>query len=125
MRNHCCFPKRQEHGNSRAHALLLRIALPHSIDVGTGFLHRPFYQLQHLGTLLKGGRVDIVAQDSPLTADARLDETHRFLAGNFSGGMAAHAITDNIQPEVWIDKASILVVVTLAANVRLSRGSNA
>src|SRR5215510_1106304 len=125
MRNHCRFPKRQEHGNGRTHPLLHWIALPHGIDMGTGFLHRPFYQTQHLGALLESWRVDIVAQDSPLTVDARLNEAHRFLAGDFSGGMAAHAITDDIQPEVCVDKAGILIVVTLTTNIRLSRGGNA
>src|SRR5262245_742520 len=73
MRNHRCLPKRQEHGNGRAHAILQGIALPHGIDMGTGFLHRPLYQTQHLRALLKRWSVDIVAQDSSLTADARLD----------------------------------------------------
>jgi hypothetical protein len=46
------------------------------------------------------------------------------LAGDFSGGMATHAITDDIQPEVGVNKAGIFVVVTLTPNVRLSSGSN-
>src|SRR5262245_26308412 len=125
MRNHRRFPKGQEHGNGRAHPLLHWIALPHGIDMGTGFLHRPFYQTQHLGALLESWRVDIVGQYSPLTAHARQDEAHCFLAGDFSGGMADHDIKDDIQPEVCVDKAGILVVVTLTTNVRLSRGSNA
>ena len=102
---------------------LQRIALPRHRR-GTGFPHRPFYQMQHLGTLLEGWSVDIVTQGSPLTADARLDEAHRFLAGDFSSGMATHAITDDIQSEVGVEKAGILVVVTLTTNIRLSRGSN-
>jgi hypothetical protein len=34
--------------------------------------------------------------------------------------MATHAITDDIQPEVGVDKTGILIVVTLTTNVRLS-----
>ena len=125
MRNHRCFPKCQEQGNGRAHPFLRWIALPHGIDLGTGFLHRPCYQTQHLGALLERWRGDIVAQDSTLTADARLDEAYRSLTRDFSGSMATHAITDDIEPELLVDKAGILIMVTLTTNVRLSRGSNA
>src|SRR5262245_16103045 len=124
MRNHRRFAKRQEHGNGRAHAFLRRIALPQRIDVRTGFLHRCFYQPHHLGTLLEGWGFDIVAQDRPLPTEALLDQAYGFLAGNFSGGMPTHAITDDIEPESLVNKTCILVVVTLTTHIRPSRGGN-
>src|SRR5207237_1005261 len=124
MRDHRRFPKHQQQSNGRAHAFLRRVALPQSIDVRTGFLYRLFHQTQYLGALLEGWGGDIGSQDSLLTTDGLLDEAHRFLARDFSGGMATQAIADDIEPQVWGKEAHILVVVTLATDVRLSRGGN-
>ena len=50
----------------------------------------------------------------------RLGDLFAGLARDFSGGMATHAITDDIQPEVGVDKPGILIVVTLTTDVRRS-----
>jgi hypothetical protein len=60
-----------------------------------------------------------------MLADELLHEAHCFLTCDFSGSMTAHAIAYDVQSNVRVDEAGILVVVALAADIRLSKGYKA
>src|SRR5215831_6738493 len=78
--------------------------------------------MHDLGTLLGSWSLAVFQQDGPMPTDELLDEADGFLTCHFTSSTTAHAIAYDVQSKVWVNEPRILVVVTLQADIRLSRG---
>ena len=107
----------QQHGRRRAHAALVGLGLRARVHRTARRLDRV---LEHLEDLVGLNRrmIDAVAIDQLAVVVHRVaDLVDRDRRSDFAGGVTAHAVRDQEQPELLVDEEVILVVIPLPADV--------
>ena len=111
-----------EQGRQRArHALLPRIELAHTEDHVTRGLDRAFQQTAHHSGIL-GRRIrDMGDQGLAPALDPGVHEINRFRAGDFPLGIAAYAVTNDVEAKLVVEEHTVFVVWPPPADIRLPR----
>src|SRR5207244_2345072 len=100
LRRNAIAARDEQRRNRRRHSLLRRVELGHAEDHVAGALHRALDEAAHrLAPVVAAGLLQELCDERASLTDEAADLLDRFLAGDFTLGVAADAVGDDVQAQ--------------------------